>query len=129
MRKISMFIVDDDEDVVNALKAVFKPNKRYRVRAHTSAATALQDAEHNPPQLVLCDQMMPDCSGIELLGRLKQRWPGLRSILLTGQSFDDVAITRAMNEGVVDLYISKPYNQVHLEEAVGRLARVVAKNG
>ena len=41
MKKITLYIIDDEEAVVTALREVFKPNKRYRVRDHTTVAGAL----------------------------------------------------------------------------------------
>jgi len=128
MKKITLFLIDDDEEVVNALAAIFRPNKRFKVRAHTTVAAALQDTGQHPPQLVICDHLMPEHSGIETLRQLRRRFPLLRSILLTGQSLADEEITRGMNEGVVDLYISKPWNQAELTETVQRMAREAAKS-
>jgi DNA-binding NtrC family response regulator len=128
MKKITLYIIDDEEEVVTALRAVFKPNKRYRVRAHSSVAAALQDVEEIPPQLVICDQLMPECDGITALRELKRRYPRLRSVLLTGQALDEEML-EGMKEGVVDLYVAKPWNQAELEETVARLAREVAKAG
>ena len=125
MRKVTLYIIDDDKEVVTALRAIFSPNKRYRVRAHTSVAAVLEDVEQHPPQVVICDQLMPERDGTDLLEELKGRFPGLRGILLTGQALDH-EVMEQMQRGVVDLYIAKPWNQAALEEAVQRLAREVA---
>jgi CheY-like chemotaxis protein len=128
MKKITLLIIDDEQEVVNALAAIFRPNKRYKVRAHSSVAAARADLAAFPPQLLLCDYLMPECDGIEVVRELKQRFPQLRSILLTGQMFDE-NIVKGLEQGLIDLYIAKPWNQAELEDAVKRLAREVAKGG
>lgn len=126
MKKITLFIIDDEKEVLNALAAVFRPNKRYKVRAHATVAAARADVEAFPPQLLLCDYLMPECDGLEVVRELKRRFPHLRSILLTGQMFDE-HIVKGLEQGLIDLYIAKPWNQPELEDAVKRLAREVAK--
>lgn len=126
MRKITLYIIDDEEEVVNALKLVFKPNKRYRVRGHTSISAVWDDLDQYPPQLIICDYLMSECDGIKLLRDIKQLFPKVRSILLTGESFGP-EIIGAIEEGVFNLYFSKPWDQTKLEETVAGLAREVAK--
>jgi len=126
MRKINLLIIDDEAEVVNALVAIFRPNKRYRVHGHTSLAEARAEAERNPPHVMICDCLMPEGDGIALIRELRARLPRLKSILLTGQTFAR-EIASAIEEGLVELYISKPWKQRELEEAVQRLAREAAK--
>ena len=126
MNKVTLYIIDDDEDVVNALTAIFKPQKRYRIRAHTEVMALLEDVETVPPQVILCDQVMPECEGIPLLQLLKEQFPELRGILLTAQPLDE-EVMREMMVGTMDLYMAKPWNQVELEQNVARLAREVSK--
>ena len=125
MRKITLYIIDDEEELVNALKLLFKPNKRYRVRSHTSVSGVWDDLDRYPPQLVICDYLMPECDGIKLLRDIKQLFPKVRSILLTGETFG-AEIVNAIEEGVFNLYFSKPWDQAKLEETVAGLAREVA---
>ncbi len=126
MRKITLYIIDEEEEVVNALKHVFKPNKRYRVRCHTTVAGVWDDLDRYPPQLIICDYLLPECDGIKLLRDIKQLFPGVRSILLTGEAFGP-QIVAAIEEGVFKLYFSKPWDQAKLEETMAGLAREVAK--
>ncbi len=66
-------------------------------------------------------------SGIELLGQLKERWPELEAIMLTGHGSIETAI-QAMKQGAYD-YLTKPFQlpelEVHIQKAYEkvRLAR------
>jgi DNA-binding NtrC family response regulator len=127
MRKLTLYIIDDEPEAVAALVQAIKPNKRFTVRGFTSAAEVRAAAETQPPHLAICDYLMPECDGIELLRELKGRFPRLRSVLLTGEGFSP-AIVKGIEEGVFELYFAKPWNLKDLEEAMQRLAREAAKD-
>jgi len=126
MHKVTLYIIDDEPEVVNALVGLFKPNKRYKVRGHSSVEQALDDLDRYPPQIVICDYLMPDIDGMDLLRDLRQRYPRLRSILLTGQAFGP-QIIEGIEEGIFNHYYAKPYNAEVLKKTVAGLAREVAK--
>jgi DNA-binding NtrC family response regulator len=126
MKKLTLYIIDDEEEVVRTLTQVFKPNKRYTVRGFTSVEEVRSALNQHPPHLVICDYLMPECDGIELLKELKGHFPGLKSVLLTGETFTP-AIVEGIEHGAFEVYFSKPWNQKELEEAMQRLAREVAK--
>jgi len=127
MRKLTLYIIDDEPEVINALTELFRPNKRYSVRGYSCAAEVRDALEHHPPHLAICDYLMPECDGLELLRELKGRLPRLRSLLLTGEPFSPEIIS-GMEEGIFELYVAKPYNARELEETLARLAREVAKD-
>jgi len=126
MKKLTLYIIDDDREVVTALTAALKPNKRFSVRGFTSAEQVRAALDANPPQLAICDYNMPECDGLELLRELKERIPRLRAVLLTGQGFSPQVI-EGLEQGLFEQYVSKPYNAAELEETMLRLARQAAK--
>ncbi len=126
MRKVTLYIIDDEQEILNALVTLFRQNKRYKVRGHTSVEQVLDDLDENPPKIILCDYLMPDIDGMELLRDLRKRYPRLRSILLTGQPFGH-DIIKAMEDGVFNHYHGKPYNAEVLTETVAGLAREISK--
>lgn len=126
MKKLTLYIIDDDDEVVRTLTQVFKPNKRYTVKGFTSVEEVRDALSQHPPHLVICDYLMPECDGIELLMELKDRFPNLKSVLLTGEAFSP-EIIEGIELGVFEIYFSKPWNQKELEDAMQRLAREVAK--
>jgi two-component system NtrC family sensor kinase len=108
----SVLIVDDDEHVRRALKRVLK---RARARLHEApdadAALALLAVE--PVTVVVSDYRMPGMSGVEFLRVVKERWPRVQRILLTGQA-DTAAIEEAVNQSEIFRFIWKPWDDAHL---------------
>ena len=126
MKKLTLYIIDDEVEVVNALTVALKPNKRFSIRGFSSAEQVRAALDANPPQLAICDYNMPDCDGLELLRELKGRFPRLRSVLLTGQGFSP-EVVEGLEQGLFEQYVSKPYKIAELEETLLKLARQAAK--
>lgn len=56
--------------------------------------------------VVVIDYTMPGLDGLELSRKLRQRYPDIRIILLTGEADHELAIN-AFNEGIIDKFIKK----------------------
>lgn len=100
--------VDDEPSVLAALRRVLKASG-YSVRIADSAATGLQLLEKEEIDLVISDMRMPQMDGARFLGLVRERWPGVMRILLTGQA-DVESIADAINSGDVYRYIAKPWD-------------------
>jgi two-component system NtrC family sensor kinase len=108
----SLLIVDDDEHVRRALKRVLK---RARCRLHEAgdADGALAILGAHPVHVVVSDYRMPGMSGVEFLRVVKERWPRVQRVLLTGQA-DTSAIEEAVNQSEIFRFIWKPWDDAHL---------------
>jgi DNA-binding NtrC family response regulator len=105
MEALRVLIVDDEPELVNALK------ERLTLRGLvadgvTTGAAALAYLEENPCDVVLLDVKMPGLGGLEVIQRIKSRWISLQVVLLTGHgSVRNVEEGMAM--GAYD-YLMKP---------------------
>ena len=112
----TLLFVDDEEGVVNALKRIFLV-ENYRILTARSGPEALKILEDQEVQLVVTDHRMPGMTGAQLLKEIKQRWPSIIRIMLTG--FADVqSVMGAVNEGAVYKFITKPWNDEDLRLTV-----------
>ncbi|HEY5627756.1 MAG TPA: response regulator [Nitrospira sp.] len=114
---IRILVADDDPDIVLSL------SERLRWLGHevvtaSDGPGALTAIESHALDLALLDISMPLLNGIEVLKRIKQRWPELPVVMLTAYGTIRLAV-EAMREGAVD-FISKPF-------AHGKIDRVVAE--
>lgn len=108
----TLLFVDDEENVLNALKRVFM-EENYEILTAGSGDEALKLIESNPVHLIVSDYKMPGITGSELLKEVKNRWPETIRIMLTGYA-DINAIMGAVNEGAVYKFITKPWNDEDL---------------
>jgi two-component system, NtrC family, sensor kinase len=108
----TILIVDDDEHVRRALRRVLR-RARCRVVDAPDAVAGLRLLEQEPIQVVVSDYRMPGLSGVEFLREVKERWPRIQRVLLTGQA-DSIAIEEAVNRSEIFRFIWKPWDDAHL---------------
>ena len=110
-----MLIVDDDEYVHGALEAALRGLRVHLLTAHTAAegeALALQ----YQPSLAIVDVGLPDRDGYQLTADLRRAscLGGMRILILTGGSPDEIAADRAGANGL----IQKPFRLHHFLDLV-----------
>ncbi|WP_433785295.1 HD domain-containing phosphohydrolase [Pseudomonas frederiksbergensis] len=119
--KPTLLLVDDEESILNSLRRLLR-SQPYEVLLATSGAQALEIMEQRSVDLVMSDARMPNMDGATLLAHVHQRYPDTTRIMLTGYA-DPSAIIKAINEGQIHRYISKPW---HDEEMLLTLRQSLA---
>ena len=115
-----LLIVDDEEAILETMTFTFEDD--YEVLTSPSATAALGMLEKNGPMaVVISDQRMPEMTGVEFLTHVVRRSPATARIILTGFADMD-AIIRAINDGHVYAYITKPWEPDDLKQVVRRAA-------
>lgn len=107
-----VLLVDDETSILNSLRRLLR-NQPYEVLLAESGAQALEVLEQRPVSLVISDARMPNMDGATLLAHIHQRFPATLRILLTGYADMDT-IAKAINDGQIHRYISKPWNDEEL---------------
>lgn len=112
----ALLIVDDEPNVARSVARSLRA-RPFDIHTAHNGDDALEIMGHTTIDLVLCDSRMPGMDGPTLLREIGQQWPGVMRILFTG--FDDNAQTiKAINEGRIFRYISKPWDEQILLEAI-----------
>jgi len=108
----TLLLVDDEDNILSSLRRVLR-NEPYRLLTAGSGEAALDLLEQQPVDLVISDARMPGMDGATLLAVVQQRWPQCLRMLLTG--YADITTTiKAINEGQIYRYISKPWDDDEL---------------
>jgi two-component system response regulator HydG len=103
MQKI--LIIDDDRDMCLLLKR-FLTRHGFEVLEAYNGKKALEILDETEPSLVMCDFRLEDMEGNVLLGKIKEKYPHLPVIIITGYSDIKIAV-EVMKMGAYD-YITKP---------------------
>ncbi|AZF41236.1 Response regulator [Pseudomonas sp. R1-43-08] len=111
--KSAVLLVDDEESILNSLRRLLR-NQPYEVVLATSGAQALEIMATRPIDLVMSDARMPGMDGATLLAQVHRLYPATGRILLTGYA-DLTTIVKAINDGQIHRYISKPWNDEELQ--------------
>jgi diguanylate cyclase (GGDEF)-like protein/PAS domain S-box-containing protein len=114
-----VLVVDDELAILTALEDALGDN--FDVVATDKPERAVELAENDPElAVVLSDQRMPGMTGDALFSRIRNRSDATR-VLATGYA-DLSAVIRAVNDGNLFGYITKPWNRNELNLSVQRAA-------
>ena len=114
---IRILVADDEPDIVLGLSDRLKFSGHEVVSADDGHA-ALTTLESQPFDLVFLDLDMPRLSGLEVLSRIKQRWPDLPVIILTAHGTIRLAV-EAMKDGAVD-FLTKPFQSEQIDSIIAK---------
>ena len=110
-------LVVDDEPTTSLALAELLCEEGFAAEAHMRAADALA-AEGTAPVLAFVDVVMPDMDGLELAAKLRQKWPGIELVFISGAT-DTSRIIRALQLGASD-YLVKPFTPEALRLCLSR---------
>ena len=117
-----VLLVDDEYMITEGLKRLIPFDKwdMEVVATANHADDALDYVREHSVDIVISDVNMPDKTGLEMIGEMKELLPNAYYILLSGyQEFDYVK--KALNLNVVD-YLVKPVDKVELERLLEKIA-------
>lgn len=112
MNQPDLLIVDDEASLRDFLSIAFEEDG-FRVTSAASLADARQLLQRHAPDIVLCDLMMPDGSGLDLLREVKSSDASVPVIMITAYTSAKSAID-ALKAGAHD-YIAKPFDVEELK--------------
>jgi len=115
----SLLIIEDHPDLNNFLVGYL--SEQYEMFHATNGDDGLQLAFRHIPDLILCDIMLPDINGIQVLRTLKNdiRTSHIPVILLSANSSEEQRIEGMQHNA--DAYISKPFNLKYLEQNIASM--------
>ena len=107
----TILIVDDEVRSLESLQRILFEDFDVKTATNTREAEAILASEW--VQVILCDQRMPDVTGVEFLGRVREQWPDVIRMIISGYT-DAEDIISALNDAGVYQYIIKPWVPDHL---------------
>ena len=109
---MDLLIVDDEASLRDFLTIVFE-EEGWSVESAASIGEARAAVQKKEPDVVLCDLMLPDGSGIDYLRDVKAQNPSIAFIMITAYTSTKSAV-EALKAGAVD-YIAKPFDVEELK--------------
>lgn len=112
-----VLVVDDEHQVLDLVTEVLRASG-YQSASAVNARQALASLRREQFHLLITDVRLPDSSGIDLLRIVRDKYPNLPAIVITGYASID-GTKEALNLGAVD-YIPKPFTPQQLLGAIER---------
>jgi len=114
--KRTLLLLDDEPNVLNALRRVFA-HEGYQLLTTTSAYEALEILAMHRIGVILSDERMPEMSGSAFFRRVKIIYPDTVRMILSGYTDLDT-VAGAVNEGAIYKFLTKPWENDQLREHV-----------
>jgi two-component system cell cycle sensor histidine kinase/response regulator CckA len=116
-------LVVDDLDLLRDFARTFLEAAGLTVQVAASGGEALEmlEKDNGAVDILFTDYAMPGMNGVELIGRVAARWPGIRPVLASGY-LEDLVVKRleALNVRI----LTKPYE---MQEAADLLISLLPK--
>jgi two-component system response regulator HupR/HoxA len=107
----TVLIVDDEPLSVETMARIL--DERFDVRSALNAEQAERILAEDWVQVILSDQRMPGTTGVELLAVVRERWPDVVRIIISGYT-DAEDIIDGINRAGIYQYITKPWHPDNL---------------
>lgn len=119
---LRVLILDDDQRIALELQEYLQ-HQGFAVQTANDAATGLQMIRQQRPDILFLDIVLGEENGLQILQTLKQQYPELEIIMVTGHGDMDTVI-EAMRLGAID-FLKKPFKQIDAKIAISRTSKFV----
>lgn len=114
--KLCVLLVDDEPNVLSGLRRSLRPMRdKLEIVFASGAREALDIMAQMPLDLIVSDMRMPGMDGIQLLGEIRERFPGVVRFALSGDVSRQALLASA---GLVHRYLAKPCDLKELQTAI-----------
>ena len=114
--KLCVLLVDDEPNVLSGLRRSLRPMRdKLEIVFASGAHEALDIMAKVPLDLIVSDMRMPGMDGIQLLGEVRARFPGIVRFALSGDVSRGALLASA---GLVHRYLAKPCDTQELQTAL-----------
>ncbi len=117
----SVLIVDDEGPMVEIFAEALRG--KFEVTTAKSAREAEFLLRKNNFKVIVCDHLMPGGNGMSLLVRVREEYPQMQRILVTGYMKPEMLL-RSVNEAALFRYLLKPVPLDSLLSAVQEAAKL-----
>ncbi|MCU7921408.1 MAG: sigma-54 dependent transcriptional regulator [Candidatus Thiodiazotropha sp. (ex Dulcina madagascariensis)] len=103
----TVLIVDDEVRGLETLQRILQDD--FNVQTAENVEQAREILENEWVQIILCDQRMPDITGVEFLKQVRDQWPEVIRMIISGYT-DSEDIISAVNDAGIYHFITKPWH-------------------
>lgn len=107
----TILVIDDEVRSLESIERIL--DEDFDVRTAATIGDATRVLEEEWIQIVLCDQRMPEQSGVEFLKTVRRRWPDAIRMIISGYT-DANDIIDGVNDAGIFQYITKPWHPENL---------------
>lgn len=114
-----ILLVDDELNVVKSISRTLHRGG-YKISTAISGTEALEYLESHKVDLIISDMRMPEMDGYELLEIVREKYPSVIRLILSGYT-DKNLILKTIVNGIAKCYITKPWENEDLRQHIKHL--------
>ncbi|MES9853949.1 MAG: sigma-54 dependent transcriptional regulator [Candidatus Thiodiazotropha sp. L084R] len=103
----TVLIVDDEVRSLETLERILEDDFDIQTAQNVEQARLILQSKW--VQIILCDQRMPDMTGVEFLKQVREQWPDVIRMIISGYT-DSEDIISAVNEAGIYQFVTKPWH-------------------
>ncbi|WP_138471914.1 sigma-54 dependent transcriptional regulator [Poseidonocella sp. HB161398] len=103
----AILLVDDEDHALHSMRMALEDE--FDCFTAPNAEEAMKVMEEQFVQVILCDQRMPGQTGVEFLSEVRDRWPDVIRIIITGYT-ETADMIAAINEAGIYQIVTKPWH-------------------
>ncbi len=127
----NILIIDDEEDIRDAMQLILE-GAGHEVRVVSNGNEAIELQRGEPADLIITDIIMPEKDGVTTIKEIRQEFPGIRIIAISGgggldlltykpEAITTSAYLSAAEQAGADLIFTKPFEREDIIQAVDDL--------
>ncbi len=119
MKKIKVLMIDDNVNLIGAVKESFKNNDKieFVLEAHDGKeGFEVIKSKQNEYDLIILDLIMPEKDGLYVLEAMKNA--GINKKVIVATSYNAMEVIRQVSEYGVNYYVLKPFDMIDLEKRI-----------
>ncbi len=116
-KRKKILVIEDEGDMCLILDLLLN-GKETEVDHVKTLSAAKEFLEKEQPSLILLDNRLPDGFGLELIGFIKQHYPAIKIVMISGIDF---AAEDAALEMGADTFLAKPFTKAQLQDSIRNL--------
>jgi two-component system response regulator YesN len=126
--RYAVICIDDDPLILQVL--AFQLNKILDTKSilieyYTNPSTAINEIDALVDDkidiiFVLVDYQMPEMTGVDLVRKIKAKYPALNCIMLSGQA-NQLQVSELEKDNLLEEFIEKPWGEAELKDAVMKI--------
>jgi len=116
---LSIFYFDDEPQCLRLFSEAY--GTAYEVHTAQTLAEARRALTAHRPDIIICDQNMPEIRGVEFLADVAALCPSSFRVLLTGTMMVGDAL-RELGSGTIHLFLPKPWTESSIHQMLARAA-------
>ena len=118
-KKMNILIIEDEGDISLILNLMLK-KEDVEIEHVTTLANAATFLKGQSPDIVIIDNQLPDGLGLEYIKEIKNSYPLIKIIMITGNT-DTTDKATALQNGA-DIFLAKPFTKEQIQKSLENIA-------